>query len=139
VKITVTVPPGLADRLARGSTEAQRHMDAGLREIGAAFVDAASGRARGRGRFARSFDYTASPGKVTAGSRSPLASIIEHGRKPGRRPPVSDRMSPAAAAKIGRSGTRGRFVVKKAAAAIRDDGTVDRVARQVVVSVARGV
>ena len=136
MKIDVEVDGRLADRLRVGSARADELMLGGLVEIADEFV----GRARqeaGAGRFARSFDSTVVSGDtVVAGSRSPLAAILEKGRKPGKRPPISRRISPETATRIAAQGTKGTFVVKKAATQIRRDGTVERVARQVVERIA---
>jgi hypothetical protein len=73
---------------------------------------------------------------VVAGSVSPMASIIERGRKPGRPPAArslqkrSGRSAAAAqraAARIGERGTRGRWTIKKAGRQIANDGTIDRI------------
>ncbi len=142
--ITVTIDDRLADQLRRGGEHAQRLMRDGLADIGDEFVQRAASLA-GSGPFARSFSTSPAGDTVTAGSTSPMAKLIEHGRRPGRRPPGGDRrtiagrgarMSNAAADRIAAQGTRGRFVVRRAAAEIRRDGTIDRIARRVVTDVA---
>jgi hypothetical protein len=138
MNISVTVEPGLADLLRRGGQRADDLMLDGLDELGRAFVDQAR-RTAGAGAYARSFDSRRDgSNRVVAGSRSPLASIIEKGRKPGRRPTINRRMTPQAATQIAAKGTRGRYVVKRAAETVRSDGTVDRVARDVVRRIAQG-
>lgn len=138
---------GLIDMLRNGGERAQDIMRAGTSDIAREFVDHAVQLAGGTGPYPQSFSSTPSGDSVTAGSRSPLAALIEKGRRPGERPPpasirkrqgVSYQAASQAADKIAARGTRGRYVVKKAAAAIRNDGTIDRVARRVVAAVAHG-
>lgn len=140
MNITVSIDRGLGDMLRRGGERADVLMLDGLDELGRAFVDQAR-RTAGAGVYARSFDSRRDgSSSVVAGSRSPLAAVIEKGRKPGRRPPVNrpSSMTSQAATKIAAKGTKGRYVVKRAAASVRNDGTVDRVARNVVRRIAQG-
>lgn len=143
----VTIDKGLAERLVRGGEHAQSIMRAGLSDIGNKFVDKARQLAGGSGPYPESFSAKPSGDSVTAGSRSPLAAVLEGGRKPGKRPPPASIRkrsggSYAAAAKaadrIAAHGTKGRYVVKKANAAIRNDGTIDKIARHVVAAIAAG-
>lgn len=139
MKITVEIDSGLVDRLRRGGDRADMLMLDGLDRLGEALVTQARVDA-GSGPYGRSFSSTRDGRHaVVAGSRSPLAAIIEKGRKPGRRPPaVRGKLSAEAADRIARSGTKGRYVVRNAAARLRSDGVVDRVARDVVARVAEG-
>lgn len=139
MKITVTVDGNLLDRLRRGGERAEGLMLGGLDRLGDEFVTQARAMA-GSGRFGQSFSSKRDGRRaVIAGSTSPLASIIEKGRKPGRRPPViKGRITPEAATRIAQSGTKGTFIVKKAATKLRRDGTAARVARDVVERVAEG-
>lgn len=136
MNIDVQIDGRLADKLRDGSDRADSLMLGGLVELGDAFVSAAR-QVAGPGRFANSFaSTTAASDTVIAGSRSPLAAVLEKGRKPGRRPPISRRISPAAATRIAAQGTKGKYTVRKAATQIRRDGTVERVARRVVEQIA---
>lgn len=137
MQIKVTIESSGLARLRDGSAMSQARMMAGLDELGELFVSTAR-QSAGGGRFAQSFAWTRDGDAVVAGSSSPLASIIEKGRKPGRRPPTSSRVSPAAATRIAQSGTKGRFVVKKTATKIRQAGHVQRIARQVVIDISKG-
>lgn len=136
--ITVTVDNEVAEILRRGGDRAQAVMRDGLDELGDAFVSQARARAGG-GVFGRSFSSQRSGGSaVIAGSSSPMAALIEKGRKPGRRPPSSRHLTPNAADRIARSGTKGRYIVKKSATQVRVDGTMRDVVRRVVVRITEG-
>ena len=84
---------------------------------------------------------------MEAGSTSPMAALIERGRRPGRRPPVQSiakrnggnlEAAARAADKIARQGTRGRYVVKRANTRIRNDGTIERIARDALAAIIEG-
>lgn len=139
MRITATVDGRFVDQLRRGSERAESLMLEGLDRLGDEFVTQARAMA-GPGRFGQSFSSQRDGRRtVIAGSNSPLAAIIEKGRKPGRRPPViKGRITPEAATRIAQSGTKGTYVVRKAATKVRRDGTVDRIARDVVERVAAG-
>jgi hypothetical protein len=137
----------MSDQLARALNASQDRVDsissAMLRDVGHEFVKTATSLA-GAGPYGRSFKVdpqmtagTSGPA-VLAGSDSPMAAIIERGRRPGRRPPAqsigkrsggSNEAAARAADRIAARGTRGRWVVKKANAQIKSDGTLDRLAR----------
>lgn len=142
----VTFDRGLTEMLRNGGERAQAIMRAGTADIAHHFVQRAGGLA-GSGPYGQSFSATPDGDAVVAGSKSPMAKLIEKGRKPGDRPPPASIRkrrggsyagAARAADKIAARGTKGRYVVKKANAAIRSDGTIDRVARRVVEAVAHG-
>jgi hypothetical protein len=142
----VEFEPGLIAMLRSGGERAQSLMRAGTSDIAHEFVQRAEELA-GPGPYGQSFSANPEGDAVMAGSRSPLARVIEKGRKPGDRPPPASIRKRAggsyaaaarAADKIAARGTRGRYVVKRAGAAIRNDGTIDRIARRVVEAVAHG-
>ena len=142
----VTFDRGLVDMLRNGGERAQSIMRAGTADIAHHFVQRAVELA-GTGPYGRSFSASPDGDAVVAGSKSPMAGVIEKGRKPGHRPPPASIRkrrggSYATAARIAdriaARGTRGRYVVKKANASIRSDGTIDRIARRVVEAVAHG-
>lgn len=143
----VTFDRGLTDMLRSGGDRAQAIMRAGTSDIAHEFVQRAGELAGGGGPYARSFSASPSGDAVTAGSKSPLARVLEKGRKPGHRPPPASirkrhggsyAAAAAAADRIAARGTKGRYVVKKANASIRQDGTIERIARRVVDAVAHG-
>lgn len=142
----VTFEPGLIEMLTNGGDRAQEIMRSGTSDIAHEFVQRAVQLA-GPGPYGNSFSATPNGDTVTAGSRSPMAALIEKGRKPGRRPPPASirkrkggsyAAAAKAADKIAATGTKGRYYVKKANAMVRNDGTIDRVARRVVEAVAHG-
>jgi len=144
---TVTQDPRLEQMLRDGSERAQAIMRAGLSDIGHQFVERAVELAGGDGHYAQSFSSTPNGDSVTAGSRSPMAGVIERGRKPGRRPPPASirkrsggsyAAASKAADRIEHHGTKGRYVVKKAAASIRNSGTIAQVVRNVAVAIVHG-
>jgi hypothetical protein len=140
VKVEIT------NNLARALDASQDRMDSitasMLGDIGHEFVMAARAMA-GAGPYGRSFRVDpqitlgVSGRGLRAGSDSPMAAIIERGRKPGHAPSIASltkRSRSGAAGKagmaerIGRRGTKGRWVVKKANAQIKADGTMNRIA-----------
>jgi hypothetical protein len=145
--ITVTVDQEVADILRRGGERSEAIVRDSLDELGDAFVSHARPLA-GAGPYGQSFSsHRSGDSAVVAGSTSPLAAIIERGRKPGRRPPGGDRrttsgrglrLGNSAADRIARSGTKGRYIVKKSAAQVRSDGTLSDVVRRVVIRITEG-
>lgn len=149
MKVSVSVVEGqqLADRWRRDANRVDRITQAALSHIGDEFVQAARQIAGGTGRYPQSFTVHPSGSAVEAGSKSPMAAIIEKGRRPGRRPPPqsiakrsggTDEQALKAANKIARQGTRGRYVVKRANTRIRRDGTIERIARRALVAIIEG-
>lgn len=149
MKISVSVVEGknLADRWRDDAARCDRITQDALDDIGTAFVRTAQQLAPGDGAYSQSFSSQPSGSAVEAGSDSPMAALIEKGRRPGRRPsPQSIRKrsggSYAAAARaadrIAAQGTRGRFTVKRANAAIKKDGTIDRIARRALKRIVEG-
>lgn len=143
----VVFEPGLIEMLHNGGERAQSIMRAGTADIARQFVENAVVLAGGDGPYPHSFSATPDGDDVTAGSKSPMAGVLERGRKSGLRPPPASirkrrggsyAAAAKAADKIAQSGSRGRYVVKKAAAQVRHDGTIDRVCRRVVEAVAHG-
>lgn len=138
VKVTVEMTDQLARAINASQDRAESIMAAALSDIGHEFVQAAVPLA-GVGPYGRSFKAVPQPGlAVEAGSDSPAAALIERGRRPGRRPPPqsirkraggSFEAAERAADRIEARGTRGRWVVKRANAKIKQDGTIERIAR----------
>jgi hypothetical protein len=133
VRFKATIDSQLVDHARAARARIDDRVSAGLDELGHQWVAAAGQIAGGTGDYRQSFTSVNSGRAVEVGSTSPLAHVIEAGRRPGKRPPVRRRRSgdrygvtPAAAEKIARSGTRGRFVVKRTAAKIRN-GTLQRI------------
>lgn len=144
MKISVVVSHDLSEALERCRNRADGIMHAALAELGDELVGRAAGLA-GSGPYGRSFDSVSDGDHTVAGSRSPMASIIERGRKPGRRPPAqsirkrsggSFAAAEKAAGRIEKQGTKGRWIVKRARQSMHSDGTFDRVARQALVDIA---
>lgn len=149
MKVSVEMTDNLARALRSSQARADDIMGAGLRDLGHEFVQAAQGIAK-NGPYARSFrvDSTVSLGRrglgLDAGSDSPMAALLERGRKPGRRPPPqsirkraggSFEAAARSADRIERSGTKGRWTVKRANAQIKADGTFERVARRTLAAI----
>lgn len=137
MRYTVEVSPSLERALRDNAERCHSIMQAGLSHIGSELADAAREIAGGTGAYARSMRSAPDGDSVVAGSVSPMASIIERGRAPGQRPPVTrragqrrranDGVTAAAAKRIGEQGTRGRWTIKKAGRRIANDGTIDRI------------
>lgn len=128
MKVTVEVSPALAAALRGRAGDAQRVAHDGLQELGRAWVDEARQLAR-TGPYADSMGMRVESDAVVVGTRSPLGVVLERGRRPGKQPPTqsiakrSASGDPGSAAKaIGRSGTRGRWVVRRARQAVFDSG-----------------
>jgi hypothetical protein len=136
VKLKAASSPALTNALDAAKARGDVARREGLEAIGEAFVDAF--RSRIGGQLAKTAAFEVSGSHVDAGSPSPLAAILERGRKPGRRPPpaalaksmgvshaVAERRADAIAAK----GTRGRRYVEKSANDVnRND--LPRIARE---------
>lgn len=150
MKVSVEMTDNLARALQRSQARADDIMGAGLRDLAHEFVQAAQGIAK-NGPYARSFraDTIVTLGMhglgVAAGSDSPMAALLERGRKPGKRPPPqsirkraggSFEAAERTANRIERSGTKGRWTVKRANAQIKTDGTFERVARRTLAAIA---
>ncbi len=149
MKVTVTVVEGeqLAARWRQDANRVDRIAQAALSHIGDEFVNAARQIAGGTGAYPQSFTVRPSGSMVEAGSKSPLAAIIEKGRRPGRRPPpqsIAKRSNKGGAAavraadRIATQGTRGRYVVRRANTRIRQDGTIERIARRALITMIEG-
>lgn len=137
----------LADRWREQADRCDRVTQSALGEIAVEFVQAAGKLAGGAGPYQRSFTARPSGSAVEAGSTSPMAAVLERGRKPGRRPPPqsirkrsggSYEAAARAADRIAARGTRGRFVVKRAATQIRRDGTVEKIGRRALRTILDG-
>jgi hypothetical protein len=138
MRFSVEVSPALEQALRDNADRCHSIMQAGLSHIGSELADAARELAGGTGAYARSMRSAPDGDSVVAGSVSPMASLIERGRKPGQRPPVTrkagqrrsggrDGVTAAAARRIGEQGTRGQWTIKKAGKRIANDGTIDRI------------
>ena len=149
MKITISYPDSerLAEKWRSDANRVDRISQAALSHIGDEFAQAARQIAGGSGRYVQSFTVRPSGSVVEAGSKSPMAALIEKGRRPGRRPPVQSiakrnggdfEKAARAADKIARQGTRGRYVVKRANARIRKDGTIERIARDALTAIIEG-
>jgi hypothetical protein len=143
VLITVDADDRLQRLLLERSGDAQRIAVDALGMIGDEFVTEARRRVRG-GRFQASLDWARDGDDVVVGSTSPLAHILEVGRRPGRRPSpqslaAASGMSLGAAVKaadaIAESGTKGMHTVRNSAAQVRRDGGFDRMAAHVMTQV----
>ncbi len=131
----------LARALDRADGRAESIAAAAGRDVGHEFVTAARQLAGNSGPYAQSFTVRPDGNATEAGSDSPLAAILERGRRPGRRPSPnlirsvkggSQQAAERAADRIAARGTKGRWIVKKAARQIRTDGTVERITRAAV-------
>lgn len=146
MRVHVVWSGDLERRFREGSERADRIVQAGLSHIGHEMVQAAQQIAKA-GPYGRSFKVVPHPRGVEAGSSSPMAAVLERGRRPGRRPPPqsirkrsggSFAAAERAADRIEHVGTRGRWVVKRANAQIKRDGTMTRIAREALEAIARG-
>lgn len=145
MKVTVDYTDHLRSALAASQARTDRIIGAGLSDMAHEFVMAAQAKTK-PGPYQRSFRADPVVGlSVVAGSDSPLAAVLERGRRPGRRPPAqsirkrkggSAEAAARAAVRIGERGTKGMWTVKKAAAQIRQNGTVERIARDALAAVA---
>lgn len=145
MKITVELSGDLQRALTRARRETDNVSDDALDRIADEWVDAAQVLAGG-GRYGRSMKSNGVSGRaVEAGSDSPMASILERGRRPGKAPPAqsirkrsggSYQAAQRAADRIAQRGTNGRWTVKKANAQIRNDGTIERIARAALADMA---
>ncbi len=136
MRFSVEVSPALEQALRDNADRCHSIMLAGLSHIGSELADAARELAGGTGAYARSMRSAPNGESVVAGSVSPMASLIERGRKPGTAPPArsiqkrsggSYAAAQRAAARIGEQGTRGQWTIKKAGKRIANDGTIDRI------------
>ena len=145
MRVTVDYTDNLRDAIASSQARMDRIIGAGLSDMAHEFVQAAQARTK-PGPYQRSFRANAAIGlAVEAGSDSPLASVLERGRRPGGRPPAqsirkrrggSQQAAERAADRIGERGTKGTWTVKKAAQQVRTDGTIERIARDALAAVA---
>lgn len=121
--------PALADALRARAGDCRRVAHDGLRELGEEWVRQARALAR-TADYADSMGMRVESDAVVVGTSSPLGVVLERGRRPGRRPPaqsVAKRSGSAgraadAADTIGRRGTRGRWVVRRARQAVFESG-----------------
>jgi hypothetical protein len=145
MRITVEYSNELGPALAASQARLDRIIGAGLSDMAHEFVMAAQARTK-PGQFQRSFRADPVVGlAVEAGSDSPLAAILERGRRPGGRPPAqsirkrrggSQQAAERAADRIAQRGTKGMWTVKKSAQQVRTDGTVERIARAALAAAA---
>ena len=143
MKVTVEVDDRLQRILKDRSDDAQRIAVDALGMLGEDWVTVARKKVRG-GRFQSSLNWAREGDDVVVGSTSPLAHILEVGRRPGRRPAAASLsaatgMSLAAATKaadaIAESGTKGLHTVRNSAAQVRRDGGFEKMAAHVMAQV----
>ena len=148
MKITVTYVDAerLAEKWRDDANRVDRITQAALSDVGREFVNAAT-QIAGAGPYGRSFLASPSGSSIEAGSKSPMAALLEDGRRPGRRPPTqsirkrrggSFEAARRAADKIAVRGTRGTHTVRRANKQIKNDGTLDRIARAALSAISEG-
>jgi hypothetical protein len=145
MRVTVDYSENLEGAIAGSRERFDRIIAAGLSDMAHELVMAAQARTK-PGPYQRSFRAAPVVGmSVEAGSDSPIASILERGRRPGGRPPAqsirkrkggSQEAAERAADRIAARGTKGMWTVKKSVAQVRSDGTIERIARAALAAAA---
>jgi hypothetical protein len=145
MRVTIESSDNLQRALSGSRERLDRIIAAGLSDMAHEFVQAAQARTK-PGPYQRSFRASPVIGmSVEAGSDSPLASILERGRRPGGRPPAqsirkrkggSTQAAERAADRIAARGTKGMWTVKKSVAQVRTDGTIEQIARAALAAAA---
>ena len=125
---------GLVEAVSSASSRASTEMQRGLDDIGDAFLDNVKARIKGS-RLPSTVSIERTRDSVEIGSDSPMAALIERGRRPGRMPSpavlqrslgVSHKVAVERAEQIAKRGTRGRKYFEKTADEVRS-GAIPRI------------
>jgi len=144
VKVRVEMSGALSRALAASSARAAEVASRGLVDIAEAWLVEAQRQAPA-GPYRESLRIRDEGSSVVAGSTSPLASVIERGRRSGRRPPTrsiqkraggTNQAAADAAESIASRGSRGLWVVRDARQQVFRDGTMAAIARRTLEEIA---
>ena len=144
MKVSVEMSGALSRALAASSARAAEVANRGLVDIAEAWLVEAQ-REAPAGPYRQSLRIRDEGSSVVVGSTSPLAAVIERGRRSGRRPPArsiqkraggTSRAATDAAESIASRGSRGLWVVRNARQQVFRDGTMASVARRTIEQIA---